>query len=74
MPSLRKLAALKWSPALIWGHITGDDIAAETIEHEHMQADYVENTFGTGATGVLRKIQRVWIQDGALFSEATDEF
>ncbi len=74
MPSLRSLSATKWSPALLWGHIRGDTIAAETIEHAHMQDDYIENTFGTGASGVLRKIQRIWIQDGELFSEATDEF
>lgn len=74
MPSLRRLRALKWSPALLFGHIDGDDITAETIEHEHMERDYVESEFGTGAGGVLRKILRIWKQDGALYEESTDTF
>jgi len=74
MPSLRPLPAIKWSPALLWGHIRGVDIAASTIEHANMEFDYIENTFGAGAGGVLRQIQRLWIQDGRLFSEETDDF
>lgn len=74
MPSLRRLLAKKWSPALLFGRVSGDEIGPGEIEHEHMAVDYVENTFGAGAGGVLRQIQRIWVQDGDLFSEATDEF
>lgn len=48
MPSLRRLWAGKWSPAILYGFIRGDDIPAGAIEHEHMQQDYIENTFGGG--------------------------
>jgi len=58
----------------VFGWIGGDDIPAGEIEHAHMQDDYIENTFGVGAGGVLRQIQRIWIQDGRIFSEETDAF
>lgn len=74
MPSLRRLWAGKWSPAILFGFIRGDDIAAGAIEHAHMQDDYIESEFGAGAGGVLRKILRIWVQDERLFSEETDEF
>ncbi len=74
MPSLRRLLASKWSPALRWGYIGSRDIGPGEIEHEHMEVDYVEAAFGTGAAGALRQIQRLWVQDGDLFAEATDEF
>lgn len=73
MPSLRRLWAKKWSPALLFGFIEGDDIGPAEIEHEHMAQDYVESEFGVGG-GALRKVLRIWVADGRLFSEETDEF
>lgn len=74
MPSNRRLPAIKWSPSLVFGHVSGDEIAPATIEHGHMERDYVESEFGAGAAGVLRKVLRLWVADGRLFSEETDEF
>lgn len=81
MPSERRLRAAKWSPALLFGKVTAEDLDADAIEvpdgsitPAKLDREYVENSFGAVASGVLRKIRRLWIQDGDLFAEATDEF
>lgn len=71
MPDLprRRLAAKKFSPALVFGHISVD---------EDLDADVVKAEFGAGSEGqplsLLRKVLRIWVQDGDLFAETTDEF
>jgi hypothetical protein len=72
--SFRRLRAIKWSPALLWGYIAGEDIQAAEVEPVHLDRGYVENTFGSGAIGTLRQLVRLWVQDGNLFGESTDDF
>lgn len=69
MASLKSLPARKWSPALLYGYVDVDvDVNVDVIRAE----------FGAAAEGqppgLLRRILRLWVQDGDLFSEATDEF
>ena len=74
MPNLRRLMARKWMPALLYGRIAGDDIGAESLEPGHFDRPYIEAEFGDESSGVLQKILRLWIQDGRVFGESTDEF
>ena len=82
MPSLRQLRASKWSPAMLFGHVADDDLAPGaggtpapgSITPAQLDRTYIESTFGSGAAGILRRIVRLWVQDGDLFSEASDEF
>lgn len=83
MPSLRPLRAIKWSPALLFGHTAADDLAPGagggppapgSITPAQLDRPYVESTFGAGAGGILRRIIRMWVQDDKVFGESEDEF
>ena len=74
MPSGRQHCVSKFHPAFIFGAVCEDDIAPLAVVPGHLDRGYVENTFGVGAAGVLRQIQRIWVADGRLFSEETDNF
>ncbi len=74
MPNIRRLLARKWMPALLYGRIDGDDLGAASLQPEHLDRPYIEATFGTEADGVFRQVKRLWIQDGRVFGESTDEF
>lgn len=86
MPSLRRLLAKKWSPALLFGKICPDDVegnpdgevADGSITPEKLDRPYVEATFGAEAEGkppgIIRKLIRLWVQDDKLLGESDDEF
>ncbi len=56
----------------------GGTPADGSITPDKLDRSYVEATFGADAEGeppgVLRKILRIWVQDGKLFGESDDEF
>ena len=74
MPSLRRLMARKWMPALLYGRIAGDDIGVDSLEPGHFDRAYLESEFGSDANGVLQKILRLWVQGGRVFGESTADF
>lgn len=69
-----KRLASKFSPATLYGRTMADDLVDGIVQPKHFDRFYVESTFGVGASGILRQIQRLWVQDGKLFSEETDNF
>ncbi len=74
MPNLRRLLARKWVPALLYGRIGGDDLGVASVEPGHLDRPYIEATMGSESSGVKQQIVRLWVQDGKVFGESTDEF
>lgn len=74
MPNLRRLLARKWMPALLYGSVGEEDLGSGAVRPEHLDRPYIESTIGSESEGVTRKILRLWVQDGRVFGESTDEF
>lgn len=78
MSRLRRLLAKKWSPALLFGRSEADEVADGSITPAKLDRPYIESSFGAAAEGqplgILRKVIRIWVQDGKVYNESTDEF
>lgn len=83
----RHLSIRKFVPGFLIGKVQDEDLGDVTIEGtvadgaitpDKLDRSYVESSFGVDAEGqppgVIRKIFRIWIQDGKLYGESNDEF
>ncbi len=72
----RRLLPRKWSPAYLYGR--ADEVVDGSITPDKLDRSYVESSFGAAAEGqppsILRKLIRLWVQDGKVYSESNDEF
>ncbi len=86
----RNLSIRKYLPGFLFGAkihqedlgdgvLGGGGVPADgSITPDKLDRSYIEATFGEDAEGqspgVIRKILRMWVQDGKLFGESDDEF
>ncbi len=82
----RHLSVKKYLPAFLQAQVQTDDIADDaeaqpaegSVTPDKMDRQYIEAGFGEAAEGeppgILRRIVRMWVQDGQIYGESDDEF
>ncbi len=63
--------------AAVWAGITLSVPADGSITPEKLDRSYIESSFGEEAEGespgILRRILRIWVQNGKVYGESDDE-